>query len=151
MRRVRWGLVVLALSLSAAQPAVAAAGVDAETENALAAINDARARAGIAPLALSPALTRSSEAFGGHILRTGVFAHAGTIQAAGGFRRLGECIAMHTGRAARPGWTVRRWLASPGHRALVLSRGFRQAGAAAVQGNFRGRQSTIWVLQLGGR
>jgi uncharacterized protein YkwD len=146
MRRVRWGLVMLAVALSAAQPAAAS-----ESEAALEAINDARDRAGLRPLAPSPALTRSSEAFAGHIMRTGVFAHAGTIHAAGGFRRLGECIAMHTGGASRPGWTVRRWLASPGHRPLLLSRSFRHAGAAAVQGNFNGRRSTVWVLQLGGR
>jgi uncharacterized protein YkwD len=148
MRRVRWGLVMLAVALSAAQPATAA---PSETEAALDAINHARAGAGLRPLALSPALTRSSAAFAGHIMRTGVFAHAGTIQAAGGFSRLGECIAMHTGGAARPGWTVRRWLASPGHRPLLLSRSFRHAGAAAVEGNFNGRRSTVWVLQLGGR
>jgi uncharacterized protein YkwD len=139
---------MLAVALSTAPPAMAA---PAETESALAGINDARARAGLRPLSLSPALTRSSEAFAGHIMRTGVFAHAGTIQAAGGFRRLGECIAMHTGGASRPGWTVRRWLASPGHRPLLLSRSFRQAGAAAVQGSFNGRRSTVWVLQLGAR
>jgi uncharacterized protein YkwD len=149
MRRVRWGLVVLALSISAALPATAAAA--SETEAALAAINKARARAGLAPVALSPALTRSSAAFGRRLMRIDVFAHAGTIQAGGSFRRLGECLAMHTGRAARPGWTVRRWLASPGHRPLLLSSGFRHAGAAAVQGRFHGRPSTIWVLQLGGR
>lgn len=148
MRRARWGLVMLAIAVSAAQPAMAA---PAETEAALDAINKARAGAGLRPLALSPALTRSSAAFAGRIMRTGVFAHAGTIHAAGGFKRLGECIAMHTGRAARPGRTVRRWLASPGHRPLLLSRGFRQAGAAAVQGRFNGRRSTVWVLQLGAR
>ena len=87
MRRVRWGLVTLAVALSAAQPALAAPG---ESEAALDAINAARASAGLRPLALSPALTRSSAAFAGHIMSTGVFAHAGTIQAAGGFKRLGE-------------------------------------------------------------
>jgi uncharacterized protein YkwD len=149
MRRVRWGLVVLALSVSAALPAGAAAA--SETEAAIAAINKARASVGVAPVKLSPTLTRSSGAFGRRLMRIDVFAHAPTIQAAGSFRRLGECLAMHTGRAARPGWTVRRWLASPGHRPLVLSSGFRHAGAAAVRGRFHGRPSTIWVLQLGGR
>jgi uncharacterized protein YkwD len=148
MRRVRWGLVTLAVALSAAQPAMAA---PSETEAALDAINDARSGVGLRPLALSPALTRSSAAFAGHIMSSGVFAHAGTIQAAGGFRRLGECIAMHTGGATRPGQTVRRWLASPGHRPLLLSRSFRQAGASAVKGSFNGRRSTVWVLQLGAR
>ena len=148
MRRARWGLAILAMALAAAPPALAAPG---ESEAALDAINDARAKAGLRPLAPSPALTRSSGAFAGHIMRTGVFAHAGTIQAAGGFRTLGECIAMHTGGGSRPGWTVRRWLASPGHRPLLLSRSFRQAGAAAVKGSFHGRRSTVWVLQLGAR
>ena len=148
MRGARLGLVMLAVALSAAPPAL---GAPADTEAALDAINDARSRAGLRPLALSSALTRSSENFAGHIMRTGVFAHAGTIHAAGGFSRLGECIAMHTGGASRPGWTVRRWLASPGHRPLLLSRSFRQAGAAAVEGRFNGRRSTVWVLQLGAR
>jgi uncharacterized protein YkwD len=148
MRRARWGLAILAMALAAAPAAPAAAS---DSEAALDSINDARARAGLRPLALSPALTRSSEAFAGHIMRSGVFAHAGTIQAAGGFRRLGECIAMHTGGATRPGQTVRRWLASPGHRPLLLSRSFRQAGASAVKGSFNGRRSTVWVLQLGAR
>ena len=80
MRGARWGLVMLAVALSAAPPAL---GAPAETEAALDAINDARSRAGLRPLALSSALTRSSETFAGHIMRTGVFAHAGTIQAAG--------------------------------------------------------------------
>jgi uncharacterized protein YkwD len=149
MRQVRWGLVVLSLSISAAVPGAAAA--KSETEAALAAINKARAGAGVPPVSLSPALTHSSRAFGRRLMRIDVFAHAGTIQAAGRFRRLGECLAMHTGRAARPAWTVRRWLASPGHRPLLLSGGFGQAGAAAVRGRFHGRPSTIWVLQLGGR
>jgi uncharacterized protein YkwD len=140
--------MMLVVALSAAPPALA---VPRETEAAVDAINDARAGAGLRPLTLSPALTRSSGAFAGRIMRTGVFAHAGTIQAAGGFKRLGECIAMHAGRASRPGRTVRRWLASPGHRPLLLSRSFRQAGAAAVQGSFNGRRSTVWVLQLGRR
>lgn len=148
MRRVRWGLALLALAVFAAQPAAAWGGA---TEAAVNAINDARAQAGLAPLNLSPALTRSSAAFGGHLMRTDVFAHAGRIHAAGGFRRLGECIAMHGGRDPQPRRTVSRWLASPGHRPLLLAGGFKHAGAAAVQGNFRGRQSTVWVLQLGAR
>ncbi len=152
MGRVRRGIAVVAVVICAAQPAVASAvASEAEPRAALRAINHARAQAGVAPLALSPSLTRTSAAFGGRLMRTGVFAHAATIHAPRRFRLLGECIAWHTGRAARPRWTVRRWLASPGHRPLLLSRSFRRAGAAAVQGRFHGRPSTIWVLQLGSR
>ena len=81
-----------------------------------------------------------------------MFAHAGTIHAAGGFRRLGECIAMHTGgaRAARPDRAPLAGVTR--HRPLLLNRGFRHAGAApSPYGRFHGRQSTVWVLQLGAR
>lgn len=79
------------------------------------------------------------------------FSHAGTIRAGGNFRGLGEALSWHHGRGSRPGWTVRRWLASGGHRMLVLNSGFRWAGMAKVTGRLHGRVSTIWVLQLGSR
>jgi uncharacterized protein YkwD len=152
MRRLRWGLLVLAATLPASWPAPAAAPSPAGDVEALVnAINEARARDGLAPLRLSPALTRSATAFGKYLMRNEVFGHRDMLRAPGNFQRLGEALAIHTGRAAQPRRTVRRWLASYSHRALLLSGGFRYAGAAAVKGRFRGRPSTIWVLRLGGR
>jgi len=85
------------------------------------------------------------------MLRGQSFSHAGRIRASGHFRGLGEALSWHQGRAPRSGWTVRRWLASGGHRPLVLNSGYRWAGMAKVTGRLHGQISTIWVLQLGSR
>jgi uncharacterized protein YkwD len=152
MRRLRCGLLALALTLPAGWAAPAAAAAPATDVEALVnATNEARARNGLTALRLSPALTSSALAYGKHLMRNGVFGHAGTLSAPGSFNRLGEALELHPGRAAHPRRTVRRWLASYSHRVLLLHRGFRYAGAAAVRGRFRGRTSTIWVLRLGGR
>ena len=111
MRRVRWGLVVLALSVCALQPAAAWGG---ETEAAIKAINHARAGAGLAPLAASPALTRSSAAFGG----------VGTTGTPSGTRsspaiRMPAAITASTASSATAAasrrWR-RRWPGVPGRR-----------------------------------
>ena len=85
------------------------------------------------------------------MLRGQSFSHAGRIHASGRFRGLGEALSWHQGRAPRPGFTVRGWLRSAGHRPLLLSPSFRWAGMAKLTGRLNGHTSTIWVLQLGSR
>ena len=114
------------------------------------AINAARAQHGLRPYRLAPSLARSSRAFAGHLMRTDVFGHAATIQASRRFRMLGEALAMHTGSRPRRRGTVSRWLNSPGHRALVLSRAYTRVGAGRAVGRFGGYgRATIWVAQFG--
>jgi uncharacterized protein YkwD len=55
----------------------------------------------------------------------------------------------HSGTRPRYTATVRAWLASPPHRAVVLSGAFTHAGAGIARGVFNGRNSTIWVLHVG--
>jgi uncharacterized protein YkwD len=80
---------------------------------------------------------------------SGAFGHAGSI-AAPAFARVGEALALQPGRRLRRSRTVRGWLRSPVHRALILQPDFGWAGAGHARGRFRGRQATIWVLHLGG-
>ena len=47
---------------------------------------------------------------------------------------LGENLAWGAGRLASPREIVRAWMASPGHRANVLRRRFRDVGIAVVAG-----------------
>jgi uncharacterized protein YkwD len=130
--------------------AVAAPAAAAPREPEMVAkINEARQRHGLPPLRPAHSLERSAHAFAGHLMRIDRFAHAARIRASSRFRLLGEALAMHRGRRPRRSGTVRRWLASPGHRALVLSRSFGRMGAGRAVGRFRGRPATIWVLQLG--
>jgi uncharacterized protein YkwD len=120
-----------------------------ESGRIVAKINAARSANGLAPLQRSAALTRSSQRYAGHLMASQWFGHAPAIQASGRFRRLGEVLAMHGGRGLKAAATVRGWMASPGHRSLILSPGFGYAGGATGKGMFSGRRAVIWVVQLG--
>jgi uncharacterized protein YkwD len=47
---------------------------------------------------------------------------------------LGENLAWGTGAAATPGGAVESWMASPGHRANLLTHGFRDVGVGVAHG-----------------
>jgi uncharacterized protein YkwD len=139
---------VLAAAYLALVPAGALAG--AQQNAMIAHVNFARGAHGLRALAPSPHLNRSASRVARWLMASNTFGHSG-INAGGGFRRLGEALRLHTGGQPRHGATVRAWLASPGHRALVLSPGFTHVGAGIARGSFRGRLSTIWVLHVGAR
>lgn len=148
---------LLAVCTIAAVLAVALAG-GAEARSAkhstramAAQINKVRARHGLPPLRLSPSLTRSSRRFARKLIARNRFGHASRIQACAAFSRLGEALAMHTGRRDRVADTVDQWLRSPGHRAIVLHRSMRWLGAGVTHGRFGRMRATIWVLQVGRR
>jgi uncharacterized protein YkwD len=135
------------LLLSGLVPATAAAA--SSEPQMVNAINSARARHGLPPLRLARSLERSAHAFAGRLMRTDVFSHAARIQASPRFRALGEILALHTDRRPRRGTTVRRWLNSPGHRGIILSRAFSRVGAGRAVGRFGRSVATIWVVQFG--
>ena len=137
-------LAVVCLALS---PAAALA--DSTQQALIDHVNFVRAAHGLGQLKTAPALNRSSSAYASSLMRRNVFAHAGSIQAGGGFRSLGEVLRLHAGTSPRYLATVQAWLGSPAHRAIVLSRGFTHAGAGIARGVFNGRNSTIWVLHVG--
>jgi len=63
-----------------------------------------------------------------------------------GYRIAGENIAWAGGRNATPKWIVRAWMRSPGHRANILRRDFRDTGIGVVRGapvRFAGPAITI--------
>jgi uncharacterized protein YkwD len=55
---------------------------------------------------------------------------------------VGETLAWGSGARGTPRTIVAAWLGSPPHRAVLLSRRYRQIGLAAVSGSPRGRTST---------
>ena len=114
-------------------------------------INRVRAKHGLRPLRMAPSLNRSARRYARVMMAHDYFGHAGRIHAPRRFHRLGEAIAYRPGRAARASRTLRSWLNSPGHRALILSSSFRYVGAGLSKGRFRGHGATIWVLHLGAR
>ncbi|HEY1275773.1 MAG TPA: CAP domain-containing protein [Thermoleophilaceae bacterium] len=113
-------------------------------------LNEVRQAHGLRALRPSSSLERSAGSYARFILRTGYFGHLARIRASGRFRSLGENLAWHSGRSPRVGFTVRAWMNSPPHRAVILSPLFRWLGAGLARGRLGGRVATVWVLHAGG-
>lgn len=154
LRKVVLPAALLATALLAvAAPSGTAGGSKkkpAPAKRMVAKFNKARAKQGLRPLRMAPRLMRSSRRYARHLMRTSTFGH-GSSYARAGFRRSGEILARTTGWRLRPHPTLGMWLNSSGHRALILSPGFRYVGAAPARGRFDGRRATIWVAHFGGR
>jgi uncharacterized protein YkwD len=134
-----------ALAVAALLAAPTGARADRAANELLSRINGFRAAHGRAPLDRSRALERSAGRYARILLARGSLSHMG-IRPGRRFRRVGENLAWHAGRRARIRTVLRGWKTSPGHRALLLSRGFRWAGLRRARGG-----ATVWVLHLGGR
>ena len=113
-------------------------------------INDVRTHNGLRPLRSAPGLARSSSNFSHYLMKRDAFGHGNGVSASG-FRSLGEALALHFGFRPKIGGTVRRWLASSSHRAVILKPSANWIGVGMAQGRFRGSRATIWVLQVGRR
>jgi uncharacterized protein YkwD len=114
-----------------------------------AAINSVRAQNGLSAFERSPSLTGSAERYSRWLMDHDVFGHQSSIWASSRFALLGEALEWHTGRRFQVGKTVRRWLGSPSHRAIVLSPVMRRVGAGVTRGRFGSRHAVIWVLHVG--
>jgi uncharacterized protein YkwD len=132
------------------------------------AINAVRMRHGLRPLRLALGLQRAAAAHSREMARLGYFEHA-SADGTGFWRRLarhyprrgyrkwevGENLASSS-PAMNPRETVSDWLQSPGHRANLLDRHWREFGVGAVyteagRGEFEGDPWVIVTLDLGFR
>ncbi|MGH2715432.1 MAG: CAP domain-containing protein [Thermoleophilaceae bacterium] len=127
-----------------------AAASGAERE-AIETVNDLRRANGVPALGVSESLNRSAGSYARRMLRLDFFGHGPSIDIAGGFRSAGETLAYHSGWHAQPGRTVSRWMASPGHRAVLLSPGFRWVGIGLARGRLGSSVVTTWVAHVGSR
>ncbi|GAA2515565.1 hypothetical protein GCM10010423_03610 [Streptomyces levis] len=115
--------------------------------------NQARARAGLPPLATDPRLTAAAQAHSADMVARAFYAHTAPdgsrpwdrAAAAGSTRRaIGENIAC--GQRS-PADVVEGWLNSPGHRANILKPDFTHIGIGFAGG---GRAGTYWTQMFGG-
>lgn len=99
-------------------------------------LNQERAKHGMRALRLNKRLSRASTRHSRNMVRKRYFDHgnfvARIVNARYVTRRqawaLAENIAWGTGRLSTPAQTVRAWMHSPGHRANILNRRFRDIG-----------------------
>ena len=122
-----------------------AAGAQARTlsnpeASLLQTMNSVRTSRGLAPLRVDIRLLRAARGHSADMLQRQYFAHgavAGRALAQGARGPVfGEDLAWGTGATAH--WVVGRWLASPGHRAVMLRPGFRRVGIGISFGTFGG-------------
>jgi uncharacterized protein YkwD len=122
-------------------------------------VNHARASNGMRALHNDARLARAARNHARDMARRHYFAHqrlggrslTGRARAAG-WRgsALGEAIAYGCGSPATAAWTVRAWLDSPGHRAILLSRTYRRVGIGlAKRAPVACGRGATWVLDAG--
>jgi uncharacterized protein YkwD len=113
------------------------------------AINQARAQNGLHALSRSGSLSASAGRFSRWLMENNTFRHLSSIRASQQFSMLGEALATHSGRWFDVGGTLRAWMASPGHRAIVLSPVMRWLGTGVTRGRMGSSPATVWVLHVG--
>jgi uncharacterized protein YkwD len=111
-------------------------------------INSVRAKYGLRHLERSRRLVRTSAARAELMMRENFFAHPAQLRVPT-FDRVGEILELHGGRRQRMRRTIRLWLNSTGHRAVMLSSRYRWIGAARAIGAYERGPATIWVVRFG--
>jgi uncharacterized protein YkwD len=152
MRGVVIGLLATAAVATGAAPAAAAcrgaaahpAGARLSTENSatLCLLNAERRKHGLAPLKENARLDRASVGHSRDMVRRKYFEHgdfAARIKASGYLSGavsygIGENIAWGGGSYSTPRSVVSMWMHSPGHRANILSRRFKDIGIGIARG-----------------
>jgi uncharacterized protein YkwD len=124
-------------------------------------VNWARRRAGLAPVAHHPRLTRAASAKAARIVSCGDFSHAPcgtsvtapTIAAGYRYAFWAENLYWGSQWLGTPRAAMQAWLLSPPHREHVFARGARDAGIGQVRApTFAGATNvTVWVLEVGRR
>ena len=130
-------------------------------------LNVERRKRGMRPLRLSRRLGQAARGHSVDMARRGYFSHNSRsgasfldrIRRAGYLRgarswRVGENIAWGTGSLATPRAIVRAWMKSPGHRANILNRSFRQIGigiSPRAPVSVAGRSAGTYTTDFGAR
>jgi len=132
---------------SSAHVAVHRATIARARDATLCLLNRARARHGLPPLRTNPKLARAARRHARDMVRRRYFSHD-SLGGASAFDRilrthyaprrsswwLGENIGWGSLSRSQPAALVRAWMHSPGHRANILSRRFREVGIGIAPG-----------------
>jgi uncharacterized protein YkwD len=152
------------LVCSTVRPSTAHAGkasLDARERALVRSINRQRAHYGLRGVRGNAGLARAADYHSWEMLAGDFFAH--DSRDGGAFdarirrfarrRAVGETIAMLGGRCGRglAGRVVSMWMNSPGHRAILLSSGFRQVGIGARAGRLGGSAACMVTADFASR
>jgi uncharacterized protein YkwD len=156
----------LVLSFSASAEASSCSGAAARAASAspgkmrsalLCLVNQKRAASGLRALKLDRKLQKAATRHAKDMVRNHFFAHqrpggpdltARLRRAGWSGRAWGENIAYGCGSMSTPRATLRMWMHSPPHRAILLSGTYRNGGLGVTASAPCGRGS-MWVLDVG--
>jgi uncharacterized protein YkwD len=141
-------LAVLGVIAVTAAPQPASAARTYTGAGMMDGINAVRAKYGLRQLRPAPRLVRSSAARASLMMRENFFAHPSRLRVPT-FDRVGEILERHQGHRPKMGRTIRLWMNSYGHRAVMLSSHYRWIGAARATGRYGGYRANIWVVRFG--
>jgi uncharacterized protein YkwD len=141
-----------------------ASNLSTVAEATLCLLNGERADRGLAQLRLNDRLQRAALRHGDDMVEHLYFAHVGRdgsrpaerIRASGylssgGAWHIGENLAWGSGELAAPKKIMAAWMGSPGHRANILQRAYREIGFGVIAGNpsSRGGGGATYVTEFG--
>jgi uncharacterized protein YkwD len=149
--------VVIAWQPGAAQ--AKSAGLDRTERKVVKLVNRIRARHGLRRLRASGALARAANDHTGDILRTDVLSHCSSdgtpmatrVRRYTGADWVGENIAEVTRKGSAARRVVRMWMASPGHRAVLLSPSGRRIGVGKRAGMLGSAKRAVFTADLASR
>jgi uncharacterized protein YkwD len=135
-------------------PTAGAARATSSEATVLQAVNATRHAHGLAPLHLDAHLRSAARSWSGTLLRSNAFTHGdfgGRMRSFGINGLSGENLAWGTGSYASARSVIAMWLASPGHRANLLSPSYRRIGIGIARGSFQGNAgASIVTADFGG-
>jgi uncharacterized protein YkwD len=128
------------------------------------AINEVRAAHGLRGLHISDGLRTVAQRHSNDMVERDYFGHTSPTGstlysriASSNFQRVGqwwagENLAWGTGTIGSPRYTIKMWLASPEHRAILLSSRYGLVGIGRSTGHFLGySNAVVWTVDFGHR
>jgi uncharacterized protein YkwD len=122
-------------------------------------VNDVRVEHGLGTLQASRPLGRAADSHSRDMLRHDFFDHTSSdgtpfdrrVRRYTDARELGETLAAHSRRRGGAALIVRMWMESPGHRAVLLTPGFRRIGIARRWGVLGGAEQAVVTADFASR
>jgi uncharacterized protein YkwD len=156
------GAVICCCAVLAWNPGAAhakSAGLDGTERKVIKLVNRIRARHGLRKLKVSPSLARAASDHTGDMLRADYVSHCSSDGTSMGTRVrrytaadwVGENIAELTRKRRLARRVVRMWMASPGHRAVLLSPSGRRIGVGRARGTLYGATRAVFTADLASR
>ncbi len=148
-------LLWLGAAFVLALPAPASAGLSRTESSILREVNRVRAEHGLGLLRYDAHLERAARAHTTEMVRTDAFGHGAfgsrLLQFGVAASTAGENLAWGAGVRGSARSLVAAWLASPGHRANLLSRSFTRVGIGELTGPFqRAAQAHVVTADFAG-